>query len=117
MNGVASRRRRRALPGKRSSLRRTPVSVEQLALVRIVGSAAELDVPNRGTASHAMRFDVMELDERRPVAPSPFLADERAGTTVTGPHRAHHLGRDVPAAGSRAATGPRPLRRRELLPG
>jgi len=40
------------------------VSVEQLAFVLVVGTAAELDVLDRGLAAHAMRIDVMKLTRR-----------------------------------------------------
>jgi len=92
------------------------VSVEQLAFVLVVGTAAELDVLDRGLAAHAMRIDVMEFDKRPLVAPPPALAHESAATAVTQPDRALNLGRDIAAAGIGAATGPWPLRRRELLP-
>jgi hypothetical protein len=93
------------------------VSVEQLAFVLVVRSAAELDVAYRGLAPDAMRVDVMELGKGCRVATAPTPAHESAGSAVTDPNRAPDLGRDIPAAGSRAATGPRPRRRREPLPG
>src|SRR5207247_9652956 len=82
------------------------MSIEELAFVLVVRATAELDVVHRGFASHSVRFNVMELDERRCVASPPALADERAGTTVAEPHCALDLGRDIPAARRRAATGP-----------
>jgi hypothetical protein len=82
-----------------------------------VGTATELDVLYRGFAPHAVRIDMMELDEGPLVAASPALAHERAGAVVTERRAAPDLGRDVAAAGSRAATRPRRLRRRELLLG
>jgi len=110
-------REMRTLPGASSALRGTPVSVEQLALVRVVRAAAELDILYRGLAPDPVRVDVMKLDESPLVAPSPALAHESAGTAVTEPDRTLDLGRDIPTTGSRAATGPRPLRLRELFPG
>src|SRR5437870_928555 len=99
-----------------AALRETPVSIEQLALECVVGTTAELNVLDRSLASHAIRLHVMELDEGLLVATSPALAREGAGTAVTDPHHAPDLGRDMPAAGSRTATGPRPIRHRALLP-
>jgi hypothetical protein len=94
----------------------TSVSIEQLALVPVVGTATELDVLYHGLAPHAVRVDVMELDEGPLVAASPTLAYESADTAVTQPHRALNLGRNIATAPSRATTGSRPVRRRELLP-
>jgi hypothetical protein len=64
-----------------------------------------------------MRVDVIKLDEGPLVAPSPVLADEGACALVTRKDRSPDLGRDIPAAGSRTPTGPRPLGRGELSPG
>src|SRR6267378_107194 len=92
------------------------MSIEELAFVLVVRATAELDVVHRGFASHAMRVHVMELDEAPLVAAPPSPAQERAGTAVTQPHRSPDLGRDIPAATRRTATGPRSRRRREFLP-
>ena len=64
-----------------------------------------------------MRVDVIKLDEGPLVAPSAALADESTPAAVTRPDHAPHVSRDVPAAASRATTGPWPLRRREFLSG
>ena len=74
--------------------------VEEHALVRVVGTAAELNVLYRGLPSDAMRVDVMELHEGPLVAASPALAHESAGAMVTEPHRALDLGRDIPTTGN-----------------
>ena len=76
-----------------------------------------MDVLYRDLAPDGVRLHVMELDKGPCVAASPALAHEGADTVVTEPHPAPDLGRDVPAAASRAATGPRTLRRREFLSG
>jgi hypothetical protein len=60
-----SRRRWRTLPGTSSALGRTRVSIEEHALVSLVGTAAELNVLHRGLAPHAVRVDVMEFEKIR----------------------------------------------------
>ena len=60
------------------------MSVEQLALVPVVGTATELDVLYRGFAPHAVRVDMMELAKGPLVAASPALAHERARTAGAG---------------------------------
>lgn len=93
------------------------MSVVPLAFVGVVRTTQKPDVSDRRLASHAVRVDVMELNERPLIAASPALAHESAGTTITPPHRALDLGRDITAARRGTATGPRPFRGCELLPG
>jgi len=62
--------------GESPALHGTPVPIEQLAFVRVVGAAPKLNVLYRGLAPHAVRVEMMELDEGPLVAASPALAHD-----------------------------------------
>jgi hypothetical protein len=89
---------------------------EALGLEPIVRATEKLDVPHGAFAADSIRLVMMERDEGPLIAPPPGLADEGAPTIIARPDGAPDLGRNIPAARSRTATGARAVRHRELLP-
>jgi len=58
------------------------MTVETLALERVVRTTEKPDVLHRALAAHAVRHHVIELDERPLVAASSVRAHEGASTAV-----------------------------------
>src|SRR5712691_4667761 len=90
-------------------------TVEQVRLVAIVGTTAQLDVVDRGLATHRERLQVMELEEATGVAPPLARSQERAALPIAIRDRPADGGRDVArilrlaSALLRPRGGPEPL--------
>ncbi len=89
---------------------------EEVHLVAIVSTAAELDVADCRGPADGTRLDVVELDETRRVTPPAAAGHERAAASVTAPDRSPDRRWDVRGSARKARHRSWARRRRALPP-